>query len=370
MEWPKFAGTYRAGQADSVKALVEAFTRKPGALLEAHCGAGKTVMGLAIASHLNTPAIVIVHKDDLASQWHEAAKFFPGLKCGHVQQNQLDYEGCHFVTAMAQTIHRRADKFPPEFFKHFGLAIFDEGHRYPAKTFEPILGMFPAIFRLAVSATWRRKDAVECIWGWHIGSVEHKTKQYRAVGQYRQILWNTPLRDADFTRGGSLNTAKYITAIAEEAAYNEWLTKQLIEGATAGRQMALITERICQIVDIQQRLRILSGIEAGIYAGAVNKKRIKKAELEAAKTCQIILATYGKMSEGTDIPTLDSLIFGTPRTDVEQPIGRIQRPLQKRPLIIVDPIFNTRYNKILGKKREGVYKQLGFTNQLTEGIKQ
>lgn len=103
----------------------------------------------------------------------------------------------------------------------------------------------------------------------------------------------------------------------------------------------------------------------GYYAGSIGGKTIGKDELEESKKAQIILATFAKMSEGTDIPTLDTLFLATPASDIEQVVGRIQRfEGAKKTLLVVDAYFDTKYNRSLRDKREEILKKLGFTKQL------
>jgi len=238
-------------------------------------------------------------------------------------------------------------------------------HRYPAKTFEAVMRLCPARYRYGVSATWRRKDGLDHVWHWHIGSIEHRTRGLHLIGQYVQVPWNTNVSDRMFRRGSYLNTAAYITSIAENAPYNVWLTDELIKGAEAGRQVLLCSHRTAQLSDIRERiLQRGRPVTVGYYAGKVDGKKITKEELEVTKTCNIILATFAKMSEGTDIATLDTLFLATPASDVEQVVGRIQRvQSDKRSLLIVDPVWQTNYNMRMSNKRESIYRKLGFTRQ-------
>jgi ERCC4-related helicase len=50
---------------------------------------------------------------------------------------------------------------------------------------------------------------------------------------------------------------------------------------------------------------------------------MKDLDLSAEK--QIILATYQMSSEGLNIPTLNTVIFASPISDIQQSIGRILR---------------------------------------------
>jgi len=375
IEWPEPKCDWRKGQLPAVTELVASFNpidNVYGARLEAACGFGKTLVGLAVASLLHTPTLILVHKEDLAGQWHKTAEdLIPGARGGHVQANKWRYQDCHFVTAMAQTLYSRRLELPLDFARHFGLVIYDEGHRYPAKTFERVMRIPEARYRLAVSATWRRKDGCECIWHWHVGDIQHRANAETLSGEYVQVLWKTNVRDSMFRFGRKINTARYINSISKNAKFNAWLAEQAVAGVKAGRRVLLVSDRLDQLEWIRARiLKDGESLTIGRYTGKIPNgkkgRRPTETELKEAASCDLILATYGMMAEGTDIPELDTLIFGTPRADVQQVVGRIQRPVDKKRLLIVDPVFSTPYNQNLATKREKTYQKLDFVPQIKE----
>ena len=67
----------------------------------------------------------------------------------------------------------------------------------------------------------------------------------------------------------------------------------------------------------------------GYYVGGM-----KQVDLKISESKQIILATYSMAAEALDIKSLTSLILTTPKTDVEQAVGRILRVKHSNPLII------------------------------------
>ena len=67
----------------------------------------------------------------------------------------------------------------------------------------------------------------------------------------------------------------------------------------------------------------------GYYVGGM-----KQADLKISETKKIVIATYSMASEGLDIKTLTTLILATPKTDIEQAVGRIMRVKHNSPLII------------------------------------
>ena len=54
---------------------------------------------------------------------------------------------------------------------------------------------------------------------------------------------------------------------------------------------------------------------------------MKEAALKESESKKVIIATYS-MASATDIKTLTTLIMATPKTDIEQSVGRILRQKQ------------------------------------------
>jgi len=364
--WPQFKGSWREGQEASVKSLLSHFRMGCyGGLLEAKCGSGKTVMGTAVAAQMNTPTLVVVPKTDLAQQWKDTAQDFFGASVGNVCQDEWDYKGHHMVTASAQTLWARRESIPVGFWETFGMLIYDECHRFPCKTFSIALSSPCARYRLGVSATFRRKDGMDEVWTHHIGPVVHTTKVKSLPAEYVQIPWQTHLRDSQFKlHGGGINHSKWVTTISEDAAYTHWLVSQILTSASAGRHTLVCSHRTDQLATIRRMLETQGFTDVGYYAGKVEGRTIKAAELEESKSKKIVLATFNKMAEGTDIPSLDTLFLATPAGDIEQVVGRIQRKDSgKKNLLIIDPVWNTRYMKALGNKRLRFYNSQNFKDQ-------
>lgn len=363
IEWPEFNGTFRHGQDSAIKRVVAIFDKETGCLLEGKCGSGKTVTSLNIAKSLGQRTLVTVHKDDLLEQWkEEAEKRFPGIKVGIIKGKKslesFSPAKYHIVLSMAKTLYMYKDSLSYEnFHRFFGLHIFDEGHHYPSKTFEPILGLLPARYKLGVSATWRRKDGLEPLFYYHLGSKLVKLQAPLLVGQYKKVLWNTPVQESTYFKYGQLQTAGFINRLVYTEKYIDFLVTSCMKSCDAGRRILVLADRVNLLY------RILDGLiekdygkKTGLYVGA--HKRLGKETLNR----EIVLATYAMFSEGTDSPTLDTLLFATPRSDIEQSVGRIQRPAEgKKDLLIVDPVFNTPYNLAMFEKRLSHYSKLGFT---------
>ena len=99
----------------------------------------------------------------------------------------------------------------------------------------------------------------------------------------------------------------------------------------------------------------------GYYVGGMKEKALKLSEEK-----QVIIATYSMAAEALDIKTLTTLIMATPKTDIEQAVGRILRVKHGSPVVvdIIDKhkIFQNQWSKrrIFYKKQN--YKIIHTTN--------
>ena len=82
---------------------------------------------------------------------------------------------------------------------------------------------------------------------------------------------------------------------------------------------------------------------------------MKEKELKLSETKQILVATYSMASEGLDIKTLTTLIFATPKTEIEQSFGRILREKNENGPLVVDIIDSHDPFKNQWKKRKAFY---------------
>lgn len=100
----------------------------------------------------------------------------------------------------------------------------------------------------------------------------------------------------------------------------------------------------------------------GYYVGGMKKEALNESENK-----KVIIATYSMASEALDIKTLTTLIMATPRTDIEQSVGRILRQKHAQP-IIIDIIDNHPPFKNQWNKRKMFYKSKHYTIQESTSI--
>ena len=82
--------------------------------------------------------------------------------------------------------------------------------------------------------------------------------------------------------------------------------------------------------------------------------------LEKSSKADILFASYQLVSEGTDIPTLNTLIMISPKKEVEQVVGRILRAKTNFTPLIIDITDNFSVYQNQSKYRKRLYKKCKY----------
>jgi superfamily II DNA or RNA helicase len=338
---------------------IEAFTKgisTGNGVLSLPCGYGKTTIALAIACRLGLRTMIIVHKEFLANQWRERIQqFCPGATVGIVQQNKIQVE-CDFVIAMLQSLSMKEYSF--DIFESIGTLFVDEAHHICAQVFSQ--GLFKLCPRhcYGLSATPIRKDGLTKILHWFLGPtflvIERQNQEQVEVNvvpyicsEYNEI--------PPCNRMGKISLPTMVTYLVNDKIRTKTITDLINKIVTEHptRKLLILSERR---LHCEEMYNFFPGM-SGLYMGGMKEK-----ELEESSEKQIIFGTFSQAHEGLDIPTLDTVILATPRSDIKQAIGRIMRETtgKKNNPLICDvwdqwSVFNAMY-----RKRIKVYKQGGF----------
>ena len=86
---------------------------------------------------------------------------------------------------------------------------------------------------------------------------------------------------------------------------------------------------------------------------------MKEQALKETEGKKIVVATYSMAAEALDIKTLTTLIMATPKTDIQQSVGRILREKHSNP-IVVDIIDSHDTFQNQWRKRKTFYKKENY----------
>jgi len=264
---------------------------------------------------------------------------------------------------MLQSIAK--DKYDTDIFRDFGLVIFDEAHHAPSKYFSRALPIIACKKTLALSATPNRSDKLEKVLYWYFGDVLYKAPIETINNVFVKIIkYNiTHPRFKEYKQnyGQEINRPKTINEIFKIDKRNIFIIDTINDVLKEEyRKLIILSDRVEHLEILKKLLDI--NISSSFYIGGLKQK-----VLDDAEKAQVIFATYSMAAEALDIPELNTLIMVTPRTEVEQAVGRITRkkdhPVQPLIIDIVDqlPSFVRQ-----GYNRRRFYNKKKFTTKLIE----
>jgi superfamily II DNA or RNA helicase len=335
-----------------------------GGIFSAKCGTGKTVMALKFLEQIGRPAIVLVHANFLMAQWRQAIKMFTDIdsdEIGLIQQDKCEWKGKKIVLAMVESLVGERE-YPQEMFEHFGVLIADEVHRHGAAQWSRAIAMFPARLRIGLSATPRRGDGLWDVLRWHVGDVLTESKKGGDANVY-VVPTGIALDESTYrTRNAEINLGRLLTVLSKIGSRNDLITHHILKAVAAGRRVLVLSERLKHLDTLKAMVEFLwegspSALNIGRYVGGM-----KESEIEVSKTCNLLFGTVQYAKEGLDDPSLDTLFLTTPKSDVEQAVGRIlRRDADKKPPFVIDFIDN-KTGPCIGfyKRRRKQYEHLGF----------
>ena len=129
-------GTLKPFQQVAVKDI----TAKPFGVLQAPTGSGKTIMALSAIAERKQPALIIVHIEELMTQWIDRIETFLGIpktEIGVIGGGKMRI-GNRITIALIQSLC----KYAADVYEYIGFLIVDECHRAPSKTFTDCVSKF------------------------------------------------------------------------------------------------------------------------------------------------------------------------------------------------------------------------------------
>ena len=359
----EFAGELRDYQKPVVQKYLDHVISCPrgtgGGLLELPCAYGKTVLSLKIISALKKKTLIIVHKEFLMNQWIERIEqFLPSAKVGKIQGPTIDIEGKDIVIGMLQSLSMK--EYPSSTFDSFGLTIIDEVHHISSQTFSNALFKIVTKYMLGLSATMNRKDGTTEVFKMFLGEVIFKGKSDEEFDVIvRGITYEVDDPEFNTVVTDYKGNVQYSSMISKLCAYNrrsEFILKVVADMVKENpdQQIMIIAHNRCILTYFYDAITHRNIAAVGYYVGGM-----KEAALKESESKKIILATFSMAQEGLDIRSLTTLVMATPKTDIEQTVGRILREKHSQP-IVVDIIDSHQPFQNQWTKRKVFYKKQNY----------
>ena len=379
-----FVGDLNQIQEIAVRTTVETLQATPhGGILVLPCGYGKTVCAINIMSRIQRRTLVLVHKSFLVTQWQQRiATFLPHATVGKIQQNIVDADA-DIVVGMIQSFSKR--EYPQRIRESFGFIVIDEAyastapyilsswpltfysvfvlnrHHMSAPIFSRALRNVPAKYILGLSATPERKDGMTPLLHHSMGPICYRIERSPEHTLVSCLLYEEGTRREIQYPNGNLALQLMLNQLAIDPIRNNIIAERIVECRQNDRHIIVLTDRCVQLDCLTDML-----LAKGVAASQISKYigSTPASERDRAAERPIILSTYSMAKEGLDIPRLDTLVLATPKGDIVQASGRVQRQhsTKKTPLII-DVIDTYSIFEKLRWKRWRHYKKEDFTCQ-------
>ena len=330
-----------------------------GGLLELPCAYGKTVLSLNIISRLKKKTFIIVHKEFLMNQWIERIQqFLPSARVGKIQGPIIDIDDKDIVIGMLQSLSMK--DYPASIFDSFGLTIIDEVHHISSEVFSNALFKLVTKYMLGLSATMNRKDGTTHVFKMFLGDIIFKGKrdEERAV-TVRAIEYCVDDEEFNEVKYDYRGNPQYSTMISKLCEYNhrsEFILRVLSDmlNENPNQQVMILAHNKNLLKYLHDAIAHRNIATVGYYVGGMKESSLKETESK-----KVVIATYAMAAEALDIKTLTTLIMATPKTDIEQSVGRILREKHSSP-VVVDIVDSHQLFKNQWQKRKTFYKKENY----------
>lgn len=314
----------RPYQTEALRQVLDAW--KGGArsvLLVMPTGGGKTSCFAKLAAQIKHPAIVLVHRRELATQAANRFREF-GVEFGYVMAGEQAKPWARVQIASVQTLVRR--NAPPA-----GLVICDEAHLSTAKTWQTILSQYPNARILGVTATPWRLGGKPLIGSYDASVLAATPAQLRELGflcPYQGFSYLAPDLSKVSTKGGEYDERQSGEAMREPQIVANIVQQWKAHASHLSTVVFAVTVEHSQALTHEFKA---AGVRAEHLDGGtpIEQRRAVLRRVESGETQ--VLCNVGIAVEGLDIPRLKCCVLARPTMSLARAIqmmGRVRRPWQ------------------------------------------
>lgn len=328
----RFQGELRSEQTAAANALLA----HDNGVLAATTAFGKTVIAAWLIAARGVNTLVLVHRQQLLEQWVERLAMFLGVptkSIGQLGAGRRRLNGTLDVALVQSLVRNRTVR---DEVAQYGHLVVDECHHLSARGFELVARRAKARYVVGLSATLTRRDGHHPIVFMQCGPVRYRVDA-REQAAARPFAHQVIVRPTGFRapQGGSANPRtdflQLFAAITTDEARNAMVCEDVLQAASAGRSILVLTERTEQLEALAARL-LPRVPHAVVLRGGMGRRKLREglAQLMAIPSDRkpLLLATGRFIGEGFDDSRLDTLFVTLPVSwhgTVAQYVGRLHR---------------------------------------------
>ncbi|MFW5872206.1 MAG: DEAD/DEAH box helicase family protein, partial [bacterium] len=354
------------------KHAISATTKKDFGIIVSPPGSGKTIIGLTLIAKKKQPALIVVHRKQIAIQWIERIQSFLGIpksQIGNIGQGKGSI-GERITVAMVQSLSK---KFNAQDNKNlvnaFGTIIVDECHHIPAKSYSETINKLNTCYLYGLTATPFRKHTDSKLISIQLGSIlfEVEPNKVQNAQQARIIVKSTELNVPFNSKTDPFETLSQI--LIHDLTRNTQIIKDIKNEIKKGHKCVVITERKEHINTLNQFLKqdhetvTLSGEDS-------TASRNQKWKVLNDGHFEVLITTGQFFGEGSDIQNVSRLFLAYPfsfKGKLIQYMGRVQRS-EIAPTIYDYRDYKIDYLNKMFLKRNAHYRKLEKLRSLFDDV--
>jgi superfamily II DNA or RNA helicase len=217
---------------------------------------------------------------------------------------------------------------------------------------------------LGLSATPERSDGLTKVFTWALGPITYQIKHREADESVKAITYRYTANDPVYSKPpfnyrGEIIRARLLNQIADYKPRTQYLVSKLVPLVEEGRKILILSDRREHLADFEKMLRKSDVLDIGYYVGGMKQEDLDKSDKRA-----VILGTFAMASEAMNIPALNTILLATPKSNIEQSVGRILREKKEArkfaPLIL--DVLDAEHYGCIGQynRRSKYYKACGY----------
>jgi superfamily II DNA or RNA helicase len=328
----------------------EALKANNNGILNLACGKGKTKLAQKKIAQLGVPTLVIVPDGGMLDQWKRSIygdeNTLPGLEyfgeLGIVQGPV--FKKAPLTLALVSTLSLKIKKnlVSEDFFRYFGLIIYDEVHQVGAPVFSLTASPFYGD-RIGLTATVNREDGLDPIYKYHIGEPFYTDLDQDLIPKI--YFQQTPVNlNQNLAQVNDMTNIPMLrTMLGNDLTGNIHRYYSIKQAIDSGRKVLCLSHSKAQ-------LKLMHAMFPN--SGLIIQTTKREDRLDVLRNTNPCFAIAKLGSVGIDDDRLDTLFWLTPfrsKISLQQSMGRIQRyrPNKKEPIVVVFEDWMTKSLKSL-----------------------
>lgn len=357
---------------DYQREAAEALMQAEQGIYEAPTGSGKTMTAIGLMAMVGATTLVIVNRRHLVDQWSDRIESVFGLRPSTVIAGKVSGGWRDVVVTTIQSIIDPDGQAAQWLKYHIGMVILDECHHVTALTYRDVVDRFPARYRFGLSATPERQPGLLALAEAYLGPVVAKTPRkgllergllvqptVQPVETRFRFDYTPTYRDED-NKLHRNNWGKLVTALCEDRRRNRMIADTIVDYAVtapAPRAQLVISRNkshlaaIAALTDMEMSQLGLD-YRVDMLTGDLPPPE-RSVLIDFVERCGMHTVIFSTLAdEALDCPKFDTIHLAYPTSSMAlltQQVGRIVRPADKQPAIVVDywdknvPILNEQH---------------------------